>query len=108
MPGAGRMRERVIIQTKVFADDGMGGGAASWEDVATVWGQVSPLRGMEALHALQMQAAVSHRVTIRYLAGVTAAMRVLWGERTFNIRSVINSDERRRYLQLMCEEGVGE
>jgi head-tail adaptor len=43
-------------------------------------------------------------VTMRYLAGITAQMRVLYGSRTFQIISVLNVDQRNRVLVLYCEE----
>ena len=49
---------------------------------------------------------MTHRVKIRYRAGVTAKMRLTFGARVFNIRGVINAGERDRTLELLCEEGV--
>ena len=56
--------------------------------------------------AQQMQADVTHRVRFRYVAGVTAKMRVLYGARIFNVLSVINPEERNREIVLMCKELV--
>lgn len=100
------LRHRLTLQQEVRTADGAGGYTPSWSDVATVWAQVEPLKGAERLHAMQLQDTVSHRVTIRYRAGVTAALRLLFGTRVFNIRAVINPGERNRWLELMCEEGV--
>jgi SPP1 family predicted phage head-tail adaptor len=43
-------------------------------------------------------------VVIRYRTGVTAAMRVVWRSRTFDILGIVNKDERRHFLTLDCQE----
>ena len=106
----GGLRHRLVIQSENAAGDAGGGqGADPWADpvlVATVWGRVEPLTGGERLRAMQIEDRVTHRITIRYRAGITPRMRVVFGARTFNIRAVINPEERNRMLELLCEEGV--
>lgn len=101
---AGRLRQRVRIQEPVDAQNGLGEMIRAWSTVATVWAAVEPLRGREFFDAEQVQAEISHRVRLRYRPGVDATMRVLFGSRVFQIQSVIDVDERRRELQLMCRE----
>lgn len=106
MASACDLRHRVTIQREARTADGAGGYTLDWSDVATVWARIEPRKGAERLRAMQVQDTVNHRVTIRYRAGVTAAMRLVFGTRVFDIRAVINPDERDRWLELMCEEGV--
>jgi SPP1 family predicted phage head-tail adaptor len=49
---------------------------------------------------------VSHRVTLRFIPGVTAKMRVNYGGRLLLIEAALNIEERNRELQLMCLEVV--
>ena len=103
---AGRLRHRVTLQSAADTADGGGGFTTVWSDVATVWASIEPLKGRERLFAQQLESPVSHRVTLRHRSGVTTAMRVKFGSRILNIRSVINAEERDRALELLCEEGV--
>lgn len=103
---AARLRERVTLQQFSLAPDGAGGYAKSWQDVATLWAEVTPLSGREQLRAMTLEASVNHRIILRYRAGVTAGMRILMNERIFNIRAVINMQERESALELLAEEGV--
>ncbi len=108
-PRIGELRHRLIVQAERAIDDGGGGLSDPWADpviVATVWGKVEPLSGGERLHAAQIQDRLSHRIVIRHRAGITAAMRVVFGVRAFNIRAVIDLGERGRFLELLCDEGV--
>ncbi|MFQ5783607.1 MAG: phage head closure protein [Alphaproteobacteria bacterium] len=104
---AGALRHRVALQSAVETADGGGGFGVAWSDVATVWAAIEPLKGTERLRAQRLENPVSHKVTIRYRGGVTAAMRLKFGTRIFDIRAVINPRERNQRLELLCEEGVG-
>ncbi|RMD64396.1 MAG: head-tail adaptor protein [Alphaproteobacteria bacterium] len=102
----GTLRRRVVIQSAVTAHDGGGGRTLVWRDVATVWGRIAPLGGREPVQAMRLEGRLGHRITIRYRSGITPDMRVRLGTRVLNIRAVIDPDERRRRLVLICEEGV--
>ena len=67
---------------------------------AAIW----PLKATEQLEAMKVQLSVTHRIRIRYLSGVTAKLRVKFGTRYFNIRSIINQGERNRQLEFLAEE----
>lgn len=107
---AGRLRHRLVLQQRSSQADGGGGQAGGpWAapvTVATVWGSIEPLSGGERLRAMRLEGHLTHRVVIRYRAGVTSDMRIAFGARVFNIRAVVDIDERRRALELLCEEGV--
>ncbi len=102
----GTLRHRLTLQEETRSADTGGGYTLTWGDFATVWGRIEPLTGTERLRAMQLESRISHRVTIRHRAGVIAGMRLLHSGRAFNVRAVIDPDERRHWLELMCEEGV--
>jgi SPP1 family predicted phage head-tail adaptor len=101
---AGRMDKRVEIQQPVSVPDGAGGQTVTWTTFDTIWASIEPLQGQEYIAAQQMQTAVTHRLRIRYLEGITAAMRVKFGARVFQIQSILNYNERNAEMQLMCVE----
>jgi len=101
---AGRLRQRVTIQGKVVTQDTYGAEEITWTDVVTVWAAVEPLRGREFLEAQREGAEVTTRIVMRYRASVTPEMRVVFGDHTYDVLSVIQVEERRRELQLMCRE----
>lgn len=109
MAGIGKLRHRVVIQAENATPDGAGGFSDPWASptvVATVWASVVPLSGSEQFRGMQLEDKITHKITMRYRAGVTAKNRIVFGTRPFNIRVVRNIDERDRWLELMCEEGV--
>jgi len=99
---AGRLRRRVTIQRKTVTRDSFGAETITWQEVATVWASVEPLRGREFLESRRAEAEVTTRITIRYRAGITPEMRVVHGDDAYNIVSVIEPESRLRALVLMC------
>jgi len=67
---------------------------------AAIW----PLKGKEQLEGMKVELTVTHKIRMRYLSGVTADMRIEFGSRYFNVRSIINPDERNRMLDILAEE----
>jgi len=53
-----------------------------------------------------LQEKVTHEVTIRYMTNIDTNSRITVGTRKFNIKGIINVDERDRFLKLLCEEGI--
>jgi SPP1 family predicted phage head-tail adaptor len=104
MTQAGLLRHRVTIQQVTEARDTFGGIERTWATLATVWAAVEPLSGREYLAAKQQEAETTTRIRIRYRSGITSQMRVIWGEASYEIVSVIPDPTNARELVLMCVE----
>ena len=102
----GDLRRQVTLQAELPTADAGGGYALTWASVATVWAAITPVTGTERYADGGLQSQVTHRLRIRYLPGVTADMRVLYGARLFNIRAVLNVLEASQWLDLLVQEGV--
>ncbi len=102
----GRLRERVTIQTEDVTRDASGQELKTWPDVATVWAQVLPGASAERFLASagQRVAEVTHTVRIRYRAGITPKMRLVWETRILEIISIVDPDGRTRTSVLLCSE----
>ncbi len=102
---AGKMRHRIRIYLPSETQDSAGSivqGPPSllFED----WASIEPLQGREFEAAKSYAVEITHRVRMRHRPGVTEKMRVMYGERIFDIQSVINVNERNVEMQLMCLE----
>lgn len=106
MIAPGKLIHSVAIEKKVTQRDTYGAEIVTWVEVARAWASVEPLSGREYFQAQQMQASVDYRITMNYQPGIVPTMRVKWNDRGFNIRSVINTEERNIELILMCQEFV--
>lgn len=105
---AGKLRHLIDIQARTLTPDAHGGRERDWHEdepfAKGIWASVEPLSGSEQWRARQVQASTTHKVTIRYLAGVTSKMRVKFGSRYLLIESVKDDEERHWEMILMCTE----
>lgn len=102
----GQMRHRVTIQSERRTTDTDGSAALRWYDDVKVYAAITPRAGSESFHGMQIEGRVTHEITIRYRADVTPKKRIYWNSRAFNIRAVLNVNERDRWLKIAAEEGV--
>jgi SPP1 family predicted phage head-tail adaptor len=105
---AGRLRHKILLQRKAMTTDDYGGPVETWTDFSTPWASVEPLSGRELANAQAVNAETTTKITMRYLAGVTAADRIIFEGRFYNIQSVIDEEMRHRQLVILASEGLNE
>lgn len=107
---AGRLRHVVQLQrNSPVASNSLNEPTDNWITLATVRAAIEPLSGKEFIAAQQVQSDLTHRITIRYFAGLTSKDRLSWTEngvtRLFDIKAPpIDREERHREMALMCTE----
>lgn len=104
LPPVASLRHRLVLEAPVDTPDAAGGVARRFVAAGWAWCAVTPVRASDAPQADAPALAVTHRVTLRWRAGVTAAMRWRDGDRVLDIRTVFDPDERRRALVCLCQE----
>jgi SPP1 family predicted phage head-tail adaptor len=102
----GGMRYKMMIQSERRTVDTDGSAALRWYDDVEVYADIKPNSGRERFFGMQLEGSVTHTITIRYRADMVPKKRLLYGTRAFQVRAVINRDERKRFMELLCEEGV--
>jgi len=93
---SGDLRRRITLQRRTTGQDSVGQAATTWQNVATVWASID------------LQAEVTHTITIRYRPNVTAAMRAVYQGATYNIECVIDVEQRHVAMTLLCTVGLNE
>jgi len=107
---AGELRHWLAIQKPTITVSTSGNRTEAWAMFAEFWGSVSTGSGREFWQAKQVISDLTHSITLRYVSGVTDAMRVKFVDpktnaiRYFNIRNVLNADERTEMLSIMATE----
>lgn len=102
---AGDLRHSVtLLQQQATTDEA--GSVVNWVSFASVRAAIEPVSGMELIQAGVDATQTYLTLKIRYIPGVTAAMRVQATNGTYVIASVENVLERNRVLKLTCL-GVG-
>jgi SPP1 family predicted phage head-tail adaptor len=98
------MNKRVTVQDARQLRDGQGGVTEVWEDVATVWASIEPVKDYQRMQAMQLQNPITHKVMMRYRSDFTPQMRLVFDTRVFSIVGMINLNENNSFFQLYCEE----
>jgi len=101
---AGKLRKRVELQSNTPVANAVGEHVPGWATVDTVWAGIMPASGSERFRNDMESAEVSHKIKIRYYAGLTPAMRIKYGTRIFDIQSVINMQERNADMEILALE----
>ena len=96
------LKHRVTLQRETKEEDGQGGYESSWSDLITVWAEVLPIGAREKIYAMQLKSPASHKVTIRYRAGLTSNDRLVFRGNIYDIKECIDPKADRRYLKLLC------
>lgn len=106
---AGRLNKRVTFQREVQVSDTAGGFAKSWQDLITVWSAFILDRGNEGVSNDRTRAAQTGKLQVRSSSDsrvITPADRVIISGEAYQIRSIINPDQRNKMLELVVEGGV--
>lgn len=106
-----RLNKLIGLQAPKEAPDQAGGFEVLWVDVAKVWAEVQALNYNklsvgEHFQFGQLLSLSAYQITIRYRKNMATNMRIIYDGRVFNIRRIINIEEKNRLLRLIAEEGV--
>lgn len=101
---AGRFSRQLTIENEVEVADGLGGFSKTYQAADTVWAHICPL-SVSAMNEADAQVSkVTHRILLRFRAGVSAGSRFVTGTRRFHVETVRDPDETGRYLECMAVE----
>lgn len=105
---AGKLRTPIAIQRRVTTQTATGAVSYAWITFATVWAEIDPKFGRETATGVPRMITTFR---MRYLPGVTTAMRVVWvdggANRIFDLTSAQDVNARHRELVLMGTELIG-
>jgi hypothetical protein len=99
------MDNLAVVQTPTESANAIGEPILTWSTFATRWVAILPLSGNEQITALANEGNVTHRIRMRYTAGIKPKMRLVSEGRTFEIMSVVERGRREEH-ELMASEVV--
>jgi SPP1 family predicted phage head-tail adaptor len=92
-----------MLQSLTAGQDEIGQPVTTWTTLATVWANIRYLNGVETIKADAQTSVDKVSIRIRRRAGITAAMRVVYGTTTFQIKAVLPDEQTRDHIDLACE-----
>ena len=107
---SGLLRHDIIIQAKTETQSSTTGEISeTWTTFAAAKASIEPLSVREFVSAQAVQSGVAARIVIRYIDGITAAMRVIHGSDVYNIQGILaDKKSGKEYLTLAVSEGVND
>ena len=103
MLDSGKLDYQAVIQTPTEGVNSIGEPTLSWATFATRWASIEPLSGGEQVANMAMEGTVTHRMKMRYTAGLKPKMRIVADSRTFEITSVVEKGRREAHELLVTE-----
>jgi SPP1 family predicted phage head-tail adaptor len=106
----GYLDQRITLKTFTTTTGSIGDVVKTWANFATspnVWARVTPLRGGEAQAEDRTVAVQQYRFTIRQRSDISEEDRITWRGDDYNIRRVERNGQRKQYLDVIAERGVG-
>lgn len=102
----GKLKHLVVIQSASRSTDSSGQSNITWSTLASVRASIEQAAGPEPAPGARPSPTRRVTLTIRRRSDVTPTMRVTFSGRTFNIVSVYEPAEDRRWTVLVCEEAI--
>jgi head-tail adaptor len=101
---AGQLRHRITLQQGVQVPDELGGHTQTWPEFGDDWGAID----VQPFVVSETEATVLYQVALRYRADVVekfnagTVLRVVSGDYTLKVLTIVNAELRNRELVLHC------
>lgn len=108
---AGHLKHSITLQKHSVIDDGYGNRRGTFANQFTVRARIEPRFGGESVMAARLTGKSFANITVRASANtrlIAPEWRVV-DTRTgdyWNVRSVVDPDDRRMFVEMLCEKGV--
>lgn len=101
-----RLKKRVRFQRLVNRANAFGEIVPEYVEYVTVWAEIIPVSGDEsyARVATAETARITHNIRFRALPGLSTKDRIQYRDRLFEIRSIIDEEEKNRTMIAECSE----
>ena len=97
---------QILLQIKTITQDTEGNATETWNSWRTVWCQPLPKDGREYYRFSVNNSEITEVFRIDYIAGVNAHQQIQFKNKSFEIISVVDQDERNMELFITCKAVV--
>lgn len=102
---AGKLRNTIIFETPTLTPDGYSGSSVDWSNFAVIRSMIKPVTGSERWQSQRLETNITHRIFIRYRAGLNTEMRINYNGRLMQIEAILNIEERNKWFEIHATEG---
>ena len=101
-----QLNHLVTVERRGNAQDEAGQARESWYSQGQAWASIRPISGREFFAASGERAEITHSMILRHGTPLQPRDRITYNGRVFDVISVMNVDERNRYLKAMATENA--
>jgi SPP1 family predicted phage head-tail adaptor len=104
-PGPSELNRRAHFRTREdVPGDGHMGVDTVYHNTFSAWAKLSAVGDSIRVGSMQVDAAITHRVVIRYRSGVTTDNEVQIGDSVYRVKGFTNLNDAGRFLVISVEE----
>ena len=104
---AGDLRHKIIIQREQMSQSDIGEVVKQWVNIKVTRAKVNPLSGDEGYSNQSITNDVDHEIILRY-TDLQPADRIIFVGRVFDVKRVLDFEQRRKYLLVLATERLNE
>jgi head-tail adaptor len=108
MTGAGSLRDRVTLEKVAKEPSGGSGSSVAYDPVDEVWAEVRSVRYSQFAEQVQVREGATHTIRLRWRRTDDFDFVSAEGQRRWKVLGVREPDNRRRWVDLFCEEVAAE
>jgi SPP1 family predicted phage head-tail adaptor len=106
MTDPARFNRRLALEGPVEVSDGAGGVIRTYQQIVSLWAEITPVTSQGIVDADRLGVRVTHRIVIRAPRTLSTRHRLADGARHYRIVSFRETDDR-RLIEIQAEEMVG-
>ena len=100
---SGNMRHRILIQSQTESKDDSGGNIGKWFDQGYIWAELLPHKAWEIIQTEQLEMRIITRFMIRFNLRIKPQMRIVFRNRIYLIRGIIDKTGTNQWLEIITE-----
>ncbi|VVG70939.1 hypothetical protein PAP18089_01911 [Pandoraea apista] len=104
LPRIGELNRYVDLRRRSDAPVDDIDGESLYDDQRKRWAKIEPVGTAIYSGSAQIGAAITHRIWLRYLDGITDAYEVAFRKSVYRVRRVTDANDARRFTLLEVEE----
>lgn len=101
---SGQLRHKIEVQNEVETRDEIGASNTTYQTASKTFAEVREMSGKELEFARQQTPQATHKIKMRYMAGLTEQSRIIFGDNIFDVENVNNIEFRNKVMILTVTE----
>ncbi len=103
------LKQTIMFQHSIISDDGTGGQMETWQDFKSVRAEAKAMYEKaisEVFTSMQFIDSAFFRFKIRFTKEINSNMRIIYNNKPFKIKRIINHNEENKILIILAQESL--